>query len=519
MKKLLLSIFTLTSGYFYSQVHFQENFDNGLPGTWATFIGTNGAGTTENWGTVNPGFSSDSAMFVDYEDNGGTVSEDWLVTPQITLGASMNQLNFYMAQDLSSDYGSVYEIKVSTTSQTNHASFTTVQTWSETDFASQAWVFQSVDLSAYNGQSVYIAFVFSQDDGDSWYVDSVVVETPTCFVPTSIMASNIANDSADISWTGVGSNYQIQYSPSIGGNVMDSVFSGTSFTITGLPSNSLVSYRLREICGAGDSSAWSSVYTFTTTCTPMVSLPYSQNFDTDTNAYLPCGWVRENLNSDNQQWGITDFVTPKSGSYLLGIGYNGTLAMNDWVITPEFALVGGQEYQLKVSYATSTSYPEDFAFYYGNGQASSGLTNLITSYTTVTTADAWIDTIMRFTPSTSGNYAIGIHGTSLADQDYIGIEDFELSIYTPPASINELANNLEVSVFPNPNNGDFSVKNSSNENVSAIITDIQGKVVKTINNINANSTTKIDLNNVKSGFYYVILNGEHASKRIKVSIN
>jgi hypothetical protein len=522
MKKLLLGLFTLTSGYFYSQVHFQESFESGLPGTWTTFIGTNGLGTVENWNTSSNAIG-DSAMFVGYEDVAGGVAEDWLVTPQVTLGATNNQLNFYMKQEFpgsADEYGTVYEIRVSTTSQTLISSFTSVKTWVESDFPNTLYAFQSVDLSAYNGQPVYIAFVMTQDDGDSWFIDSVKVESPTCVAPSNTSTASITNNSGDATWTGNGSNYEIIYA-SAGVPVTSSLVTGTSFTIPGLMANANVSWIVREICGAGDTSLWTPLNSFTTTCTPNTGLPYTENFDTDTNSILPCGWVKENTNADNQEWGTTVSSTfAKSGTRSLFMEYNydGLTAVNDWIVTPEFSLIGGQEYQVKISYKTDTSeYPENFAFYYGNGQASAGLTNLITNYNMVATNNLWKDTIMKFTPSTSGNFAIGVHATSAADMSYIALDDFELSM-SPTTTINK-TDNLNISVYPNPNNGIFSINNSSSENLIATVTDVQGKVVRTINNVNANTITKIDMGAIDKGMYIVTLfNGTISSKR-KITIN
>jgi hypothetical protein len=81
-------------------------------------------------------------------------------------------LSFWMRQAYGADYGSVYTVRVSTASQTTHADFAVVQTWAEADFGvtfSQV----AIDLSAYVGQVVFVAFVMEQDDGDSWYVDDV----------------------------------------------------------------------------------------------------------------------------------------------------------------------------------------------------------------------------------------------------------------------------------------------------------------------------------------------------------
>ena len=87
-----------------------------------------------------------------------------------------NILLFYMKQMLSSTYGNVYTIAVSTNSQTSHADFVPIQTYSEADFSTSYQQF-TVDLSSYAGQTIYIAFIMGNDYGDSWYIDDVEVKS------------------------------------------------------------------------------------------------------------------------------------------------------------------------------------------------------------------------------------------------------------------------------------------------------------------------------------------------------
>lgn len=157
-------------------IPFTEEFENGIPPTdWTSFIGTNGAGNTYNW-TQNWGYSG-LAAFVDWDDAGGIVCEDWLVTPLITLGENTS-MTFYEKQSYSTNYGSNYYIKISTNSQTNHGDFTDIIAYTESDF-STSWGSRTIDLSAYDGQDVYIAFVMTNDDGDSWYIDNIeIIDDP-----------------------------------------------------------------------------------------------------------------------------------------------------------------------------------------------------------------------------------------------------------------------------------------------------------------------------------------------------
>jgi hypothetical protein len=178
MKKIYAFILSITTFTSYAQL--SENFDSSLslPTGWIAFRGTNGLGSTQDWKVSSVhNFSSPNCANVTYENVSGGFAEDWLVTPLVDLtNRSASSLSFYGGQHFSSNYGTVYKVKVSTTSQTNHASFTDIATYGEADFVAGATTsLKTIDLSAYNGQQIYIAFVMIQDDGDYWYIDNVNV--------------------------------------------------------------------------------------------------------------------------------------------------------------------------------------------------------------------------------------------------------------------------------------------------------------------------------------------------------
>ncbi|MEW5676042.1 choice-of-anchor J domain-containing protein [Flavobacterium enshiense] len=159
---------------------FSENFDSSstLPAGWVAYSGTNGLGVNESWGVSTTNYhSTTNGAHVHYENVSGGMAEDWLVTPLINLSNySGCSLTFYGAESYPSmNYGNSYSVRVSTTSQTNIGSFTTLATYSEPDFgyAKPMTNQKTVDLSSYNGQQIYVAFVMTQDDGDNWSIDDI----------------------------------------------------------------------------------------------------------------------------------------------------------------------------------------------------------------------------------------------------------------------------------------------------------------------------------------------------------
>ncbi|MCB0399468.1 MAG: choice-of-anchor J domain-containing protein [Winogradskyella sp.] len=164
-----------------AQTILTEGFEGATfpPTGWTSFRGTNGLGTANDWiQATAPNTGTYSAANV-YENVTGGIAEDWLVTSQIDLTSATNtELQFYTAQSYGTDYGSIYEVKVSTASQTNHSDFTTVASYNETTLGTAGFSLKTVDLSAYDGMMIYIAFVHFNDDGDNWIIDDILVRSP-----------------------------------------------------------------------------------------------------------------------------------------------------------------------------------------------------------------------------------------------------------------------------------------------------------------------------------------------------
>jgi len=177
---ILLWSFTLVST---AQV-FTENFESGIPNTWAVFdigVGTGISWDSTLWGGTN------TAAYIMYDCSVVSDSEDWLVTPQITPLATDNFLRFFQTDPDISDYGSVMTIRVSTQSQTNPADFTTIYTQGES-VLTPSLVSHQIDLSTYANQPIYIAFVMTQNCGDRWVIDNVEVRSE-CSIDLSVTAA------------------------------------------------------------------------------------------------------------------------------------------------------------------------------------------------------------------------------------------------------------------------------------------------------------------------------------------
>lgn len=191
-----------------------QNFDSGIPGTWAQ--ANNGVGTTP-WTLSTDGYAgSTGAAFIDpsAENIGsGNTARYYLVTPQITVPAN-GEIRFFTKQSSTTDFGNVYEVRVSTASQTDINSFTTVlATYTEAQLNSTSGYEEKVVTipgSIAPGLNIYVAFVLvnqqvgATPNADTWFIDNVSLQTAQVCDPvvaTTITTTGITNTAATINWT------------------------------------------------------------------------------------------------------------------------------------------------------------------------------------------------------------------------------------------------------------------------------------------------------------------------------
>ncbi len=183
MKKLFYLGVLLISMSLNAQ--FFEGFENSVfpPSGWlATNAGTSDGQFWKKNTLPWPAYEGTNCAFVDRSNIGqGNTSENWLITPAITIGAS-KALSFYCRQTIMGDHGTLYQVRISTTSQSDLNSYTTIASWPESAMIPTLdYIRIGFSLAAYEGQTVHIAFVkvFTQPGattaGDRWLLDNVAV--------------------------------------------------------------------------------------------------------------------------------------------------------------------------------------------------------------------------------------------------------------------------------------------------------------------------------------------------------
>jgi gliding motility-associated-like protein len=191
-----------------------QNFDSGIPATWAQ--ANNGVGTTP-WTTSTDGYlGSAGAAFINPSAEvlgSGSTARYYLFTPQFT-APSNGEVRFFTKQSSATDFGNIYEVRVSTIGPSDLNSYTTLATFTEAQLTTTSGYEEKVvPLGAIAaGLNIYIEFVLvnqqvgATPNADTWLIDNVSVQTATVCNPvvaTTITApaANITTSTATINWS------------------------------------------------------------------------------------------------------------------------------------------------------------------------------------------------------------------------------------------------------------------------------------------------------------------------------
>lgn len=186
MQKFLLVFFALFAMTFFAKAQlpvFTEDFEgSSIPSGW-TIIDADNDGFNWEHSSVQEdleGYNSNGSV-VSYSYDNGTYEaltpDNWLISPAINLsGTSSLSFWFVVAQSYPADHFGVY---ISTTSATDTTAFTSIFDYTPTS-ANGNWTQQTIDLTSYAGNTVYIAFRhFDCSDQFLIALDDIVVYSNT----------------------------------------------------------------------------------------------------------------------------------------------------------------------------------------------------------------------------------------------------------------------------------------------------------------------------------------------------
>jgi len=304
-------------------------------------------------------------------------ADNWLVTPRVNLGG---ELNFYVYTNYK--YPDSYEVRLSTTGNAIE-DFTVVLQNMAAAPANSNWNKVSIDLSAYAGQTGFIAihhvssdmnYLFIDDFGiyldetsdwsnvssttnnptfENLFVDGIVYEwqvqavcnsennvysdwssistfaTPSsCSVPTDLSTTNVTASTASLSWSSYRDYHNVRYrtaavgSTPVGNWTTLNNVNGKALTLEGLTSSTAYEWQVQGVNSACTDgvSEWSESEAFTTEPSCDAPSAFAVTGITTTSAVL--SWTSEATSFDIEVNGtVTEDVT---SPYTLGNLTEGT---------------------------------------------------------------------------------------------------------------------------------------------------------------------------------------------------
>ena len=402
-------------------VIFSENFEgDGLPTGWTTIdadgdgycwetLATTNAAFAEGYGHESDGAIASWSYYPTSQSSSGWSgtslnTNDYLVTPQITIPAGGAKLTFFAASLNTQSYPDDLEVKISTTG-TNQADFTTVLIAKQTITSSYAsYAEMTASLNAYAGQQVYIAFIHESEDKFGLFIDdvSIVEVTPYDIAVTAVEFSE--NTGCGLTTTDAVVTVMNNGTENITSFTLSyTINEGTPVETTVTPAEAIVSGETYEYTIEGLDISTEGTYTMAVTATlendgntadnsktaaiahiAPSTVPYNNTFDTD-EELAGCSII--NANNDAVAWGIytldedTGDLVP---AILSGNAENGN---NDYFVTSCITMTagtyrmtvdiqgGGQEIDWNTfSYVT---YYDDLSIVFGTAPTAEALTNHI----------------------------------------------------------------------------------------------------------------------------------------------
>ncbi len=191
---------------------------------------------------------------------GNTMSE-YVVLPEVDttiLPINTLMLSFW-AKSSSSSYHPYIAIGVMS-DPTDPSTFVAVDT---IDFTSTSWENYEIPFNNFTGSGSYIALRGLYVSYWYAYVDEIKLDLmPSCVTPNHLTSTGNTLNSVDLTWNerGEATEWQIAYDTTASSPAYDTTVYSTSATIGGLYGGVTYHFYVRSICGPGDTSAWSDVY-------------------------------------------------------------------------------------------------------------------------------------------------------------------------------------------------------------------------------------------------------------------
>ncbi|PID30032.1 MAG: hypothetical protein CSB55_00380 [Candidatus Cloacimonadota bacterium] len=322
---IFTAIFMMIVGSIFADL-LSEDFTDGIPETW-TVVNLDG----DDKMFFSPGQYSINGDDKKHASAMGC-SDDYLITPALSVTADNSELNFKAAiESINYPYG--FEVMISSTGN-EIEDFTVIpdQIYENYDIVSWDNGEHSVDLSAYEGSNVYVAFHVTSAGASNWNFAFDDISGPEIYfadydfkltelsedkiIPggswdvylTKIENKGLVEDTYNFSsvsssgWTT--SIWKADQSEEISSVSLSPGEEDSVIVKIEVPAEGVIDGYTDEltlnVTSAGDASLTKSADYVTTVIMPITNLPYEENFDSLEEG-LPFGW-RQDINPGSTGW-------------------------------------------------------------------------------------------------------------------------------------------------------------------------------------------------------------------------
>ena len=443
---------------------------------------------TEAWIQFYDGYDNKIAFSTSYYDTDGQAN-DWLITPSITIPNSGTPTLYWKGKSYDLEFTDSYAIKVSETNN-NQESFTTTLTQIDAeqpfDYASH-----TLDLSAYKGKTIYLAFVNNTNSGTYLALDDLYIsQSSDCVMPSlnGFAVSNLKPNSVTIDWsatTGI-TNYDTGFTTFDTTVSSKGITSSTTKSFDNLQAGKRYQFFLKNAdCGsgwAGPKSIW----------TP-TELPYSYDFEKTVEnfgEYDSDGWASTTwLMGENQS-------VAQNGS---GYAYNNTstsaAGKNDWLFSYPIYLKNGETVTAKYYTSIGNESADPVTLKVAVASAPDK-NNIIENLKTQTVSQqAYAEFTVSYTATADQVYYIGFGNTTPKVVTTTALRLDNISFSKSILAVSDV-NKTNIKVYPNPVVDQLNIK--TDETIKSVqIYSLDGKLLRTIEGNN----NKVDFRTYSKGTY------------------
>ena len=321
-------------GALWQEANFSNQFNASIDSCWSTtgadsdFAPGQGASGFNSSGPDQDVSGSGKYLFTpyDFQTNSGEITSPRIFIPNSLLNPYLKYGYFLYGSGISQ-----FDVEISRVGSSGSTVLSSYTSQTQTS-STAAWLFDSLSLDAYQGDTVQITFTnntssfFSEAAIDAFELNG----TPSpCSKPDSFQVSALSPTELSLSWTGQNNNSQgftLIYYPVAQGTSGADTLSGLSspYSLTNLNPNTNYRLLLLDSCSSGFPSAKLS-QTFKTPVCPAVSASF-----TDSTQFLTAFYTASNTaTADSLVWllgnGDTSFLPNPQVNYSSSGSYSVTL--------------------------------------------------------------------------------------------------------------------------------------------------------------------------------------------------